>query len=236
MASALVIGSTGLVGNEVLKTLIAGPAFTTLHTICRRDPKQTSPKLHNVTEADSSKWAATIKALSPPPDAVIAALGTTKAQAGSVEAQWKIDHDLNIELAKAAKEAGVRTFVLVSSAGTRGLVSGFSMLPYAKMKVGVEDAVMGMGFEHVVIMRPATILGERETQKAQKGGAVFVSMINGLGRVSGSLRDALGQDAEVIARAAVHAARVAGEGKAPKNPWILESADIVKHGRDEWKE
>jgi uncharacterized protein YbjT (DUF2867 family) len=236
MASALVIGSTGLVGNEVLKTLIASPAFTTLHTICRRDPKQTSPKLHNVIEADNSKWAASLKALSPPPSAVLAALGTTKSQAGSVEGQWKIDHDLNIELAKAAKEAGVRTYVFVSSAGTRGLLSGFSTLPYAKMKVGVEDAVMGMGFDNVVIMRPAMILGEREAQKAQKGGAAFVSVVNGLGRVSGALRDVLGQDAEVIARAAVHAARIAGEGKAPKNPWILESADIVKYGRDEWKE
>lgn len=36
------------------------------------------------------------------------ALGTTRAQAGSLEAQRKIDFDLNLELAQKAKEGGVR--------------------------------------------------------------------------------------------------------------------------------
>jgi hypothetical protein len=29
---------------------------------------------------------------------------------------------------------------------------------------------------------------------------------------------------------------MAEEGKAPSKYWILEQADIVKFGRDEWKE
>ena len=36
-------------------------------------------------------------------------LGTTKAAAGSVEEQRKIDLDLNLELAKAAKAEGIET-------------------------------------------------------------------------------------------------------------------------------
>lgn len=39
----------------------------------------------------------------------VSCLGTTFAQAGSVEAQRKIDLDLNLSLAKAAKEAGIDT-------------------------------------------------------------------------------------------------------------------------------
>lgn len=32
------------------------------------------------------------------------------------------------------------------------------------------------------------------------------------------------------------AGRLAEEGKAPSRYWILEQADILKYGRDEWKE
>lgn len=45
-----------------------------------------------------------------------------------------------------------------------------------------------------------------------------------------------GQDQKIIERAAVAAARLAQEGKAPSKYWVLEQADVVKYGRDEWKE
>jgi hypothetical protein len=45
-----------------------------------------------------------------------------------------------------------------------------------------------------------------------------------------------GQDQTVIGRAAVAAARIAEEGKAPSKYWIVEMDDVVKLGRDEWKE
>ena len=45
-----------------------------------------------------------------------------------------------------------------------------------------------------------------------------------------------GQDQLVIGRAAVAAARMAEEGTAPAKYWILEQADIVRLGRNEWKE
>ena len=45
-----------------------------------------------------------------------------------------------------------------------------------------------------------------------------------------------GQDQRIIGRAAVAAARMAEEGKAPSKYWVVEQADIVKFGRDEWTE
>lgn len=45
-----------------------------------------------------------------------------------------------------------------------------------------------------------------------------------------------GQDQTIIGRAAVAAARIAEEGKAPSEFWALEQADIVRLGREEWKE
>lgn len=46
----------------------------------------------------------------------------------------------------------------------------------------------------------------------------------------------LGQDQKFIGRAAVTAARLAEEGKAPSKYWIVEGSEILKYGRDEWKE
>lgn len=45
-----------------------------------------------------------------------------------------------------------------------------------------------------------------------------------------------GQDQIIIGRAAVAAVRLAQEGKALSKYWVLEQADVVKYGRNEWKE
>jgi uncharacterized protein YbjT (DUF2867 family) len=233
MASTLVIGSTGLVGSGILSTVLAdSAAFAAVHTISRRQPKSSGATLHAVVEADTTKWAAQLAALTPAPSTVFSALGTTRAQAGGIANQWKIDHDLNVELARAAKAAGARHFVFVSSAGTRGLLSG--PVPYSKMKRGVEDAVRDLGFDTAIIVRPGLIMGEREVP--QQGGPLMLGLARGIGRVFGQgALDPFAQDAEVIARAAVHAAKIAEEGKAPAKYWVLEQRDIVRLGRTEWK-
>lgn len=46
----------------------------------------------------------------------------------------------------------------------------------------------------------------------------------------------LGSDQLYIGRSAVVAAQMAEEGKAPSKFWIIENADVLKMGRDEWKQ
>ncbi|KAI0009243.1 NAD(P)-binding protein [Xylariaceae sp. FL0662B] len=230
-STAAVIGSTGLVGSHVLTTLLGLDAFKAVYTISRRTPKAESPKLAATIEADTTKWASSLSSITPPPSVVISALGTTRGQAGGIANQWKIDHDLNVELAKAAHAAGIKTFVFVSSGGTRSLVGGH--LPYSRMKVGVEDAVKALDFDQAIILRPGIILGKREVEHA--GGPLLNSVVRGLSFISQDWQDRFGQDAEVIGRAAVRAAVLAAEGKAPDKYWVLEGGDIVRLGRDEWK-
>lgn len=183
--TAAVFGSTGAVGSQILATLLATDAFSSVKTISRRLPKAQSPKLQTVEESDVSKWGGMIASLSPKPSVVFNAVGTTKATAGGIQNQWKIDHDLCIENAKAAKEAGVKTYVFISSSGTRGFLSSY--VPYSKMKVGVEDAIKELGFEHAIVLRPGMILG-RETPKAPFMEKVFANL-NKLGQ---GVQDKLG--------------------------------------------
>ncbi|KAF4974059.1 hypothetical protein FZEAL_8999 [Fusarium zealandicum] len=228
--SAAVIGSTGLVGSNILSTLLAAEVLTPVHTITRRAPKATSSHLNAIVDTDTTKWANTLSGLTPAPSAVFSALGTTRAAAGGIANQWKIDHDLNVELAKAAKAAGTSTFVFISSAGTRGFPSSYA--PYSKMKNGVEDAIKEQGFEQAIIVKPGAILGERENGRLAEG--VLNAAVRGLGRLSGAAQDAIGQDADVIARAAIKAEELAREGKAPSKYWVVEAAEIIKLGRTEW--
>lgn len=231
-SSAAVIGSTGLVGSHILSNLLSAETYCSVHTITRRAPKAESPRLNAIIDTDTTKWAGVLSALTPTPTAVYSALGTTRAAAGGIANQWKIDHDLNVELAKAAKAAGVSTFVFISSTGTRGFLS--SLAPYSKMKNGVEDAIKEQDFAQAVIVKPGMILGEREISRAAEGFAQGV--VRKLGLLSSGIQDSIGQEDEVIARAAIRAVQLAKEGKAPSKFWIVEGSDIIRLGRTEWSE
>lgn len=164
MTTAAVFGSTGAVGSQILATLLESDAVSSVKTISRRLPKANSPKLQALEEGDSSKWGDAISALSPKPSMFFNAIGTTRAAAGGIQNQWKIDHDLCVANAKAAKEAGAKTYVFISSGGTRGMLS--SRFPYSKMKIGVEDTIRELGFDHAIILRPGLIINRKESKVA----------------------------------------------------------------------
>lgn len=121
MGPVVVFGCTGAVGSKILATLLATDSIPFLQTISRRAPNGQSQKLKAYQETDSSKGGDMISNLEPKPDALLHALGTTRATAGSIENQWKIDHDLCIETAKAAKAAGVNTYVSCPASGPEDL-------------------------------------------------------------------------------------------------------------------
>lgn len=157
-------------------------------------------------------------------------LATTRANAGGFENQKKIDLDLNLELAKAAKAAGTKAYVLISSGGA----SSSSMFAYTKMKGELEDAVIALDFEHTVIVRPGLLIGSRNELRAAEFALQKVAGF--MGSISGNkLKDFWAQDADVIGRAAVKAGLEALEGKGGKVR-LLSQADIVRMGRSEWKE
>ncbi|KAJ5940759.1 hypothetical protein N7516_000927 [Penicillium verrucosum] len=228
MTTAAIFGCTGAVGSQVLATLFVTDTFSTVKTISRRLPNAQSDKLEALKEGDTSKWGDMISTLSPKPSIVFNAVGTTTATAGSIKNQWKIDHDLCVENARAAKEAGVKTYIYISSGGTRSFLWGW--VPYSKMKVGVEDAIKELNFDNAIILRPGMIIGREESKSF-----LLEKFVEGLQKLGQGVQDKVGQNQTTIGRAAVAAACVAEGGKAPSSYWVLEQADIVRLGRDEWK-
>ncbi|KAH8704900.1 hypothetical protein BGW36DRAFT_366385 [Talaromyces proteolyticus] len=230
------LGCTGLVGSHILTTLLAHPSVARIDTISRRTPETagTSPqvKLTTFIEKETSKWADQISRLSPPPSVYFSALGTTRALAGGLANQYKLDVDLNIECAKAAREAGAKVFVLVSSSGA----NPNSMVPYTKMKGECEEAAKKLDFDHTIIVRPGMIVGQREDSRPAEAVLRFVA--SSFGKLHTSLKDPWAQDADVIAKACVNAGLKALAGEAPggsEKVWVLDQADVIRLGRTEWK-
>ena len=158
-------------------------------------------------------------------------LATTRAAAGGFDKQYKIDHDLNVELAKAAKQAGTKTYVLISSTGA----STSSFFAYPKMKGEIEEHTKELDFEHTIIIRPGLISGQREKRGVAE--AVLCNVAAGLGKINTQwLKDGWAQDPEVIAKAAVAAALKAQRGEVKDKVWILMGSDIIRLGRTEWKD
>jgi hypothetical protein len=102
------------------------------------------------------------------------------------------------------------------------------------MKAELDEAVKELGFEHVVIVKPGLIVGEREDSRPPE--AVARGLAKLLKGVSGGwLTDGWSQDAEVIGRAAIAAGMKAAEGKAPAKVWEVGQSEIIRLGRTEWK-
>ncbi|MCJ1395650.1 Protein fmp52, mitochondrial [Xylographa bjoerkii] len=228
--STALVGCTGLVGSHILSTLLSLPSHPSIQALGRRSLPSTAPLLTPHISSDTSTWPTTLSKLSPTPSIFLSALGTTRGIAGSFEAQRAIDYDLNLSLAKAAKESGVKVYVLISSA----MVSSSSSVPYSKMKGELEDEVKKLDFPYTVILKPGLLVGSREDSRP--GEAIARAIASGLSKLSnGWLTDSFAQDADVVAKAAVNAGMQCLEGKRAEKLWIVGQSDIVKLGKNEWK-
>ncbi len=147
----VIAGGTGLVGKQVVAEL-AGLDTVDLHMLLR--PLSGTPMLGiGQHVGDPRDWPAIIRELRP--EVSISCLGTTMKQAGSQAAFRAVDHDLVLAVARAAREAGARQFVSVSSVGASSRSSNF----YLKTKGEVEDALRAMDFERLDLIRPGLLTG-----------------------------------------------------------------------------
>ncbi|KAL4935796.1 protein fmp52, mitochondrial [Aspergillus oleicola] len=233
MANVALIGATGMVGGHILSSLLSNPTVTRVDTISRRTPAAAASapnvKLTTFVSADTSKWPSELTNLTPTPSIFISSLATTRGAAGGFENQYKFEHDFNLEMAKAARDAGSKVYVLISSSGA-DTKSNFA---YTRMKGEIEERVKALGFERTVILRPGLIAGQREESRPAE--AVVRFFAGAMGKVHSSLKDGWAQEADVIGRAAVNAGLKALEGDVPagsEKVWTLFGSDIIHHGKE----
>jgi uncharacterized protein YbjT (DUF2867 family) len=172
--TAVVIGATGLVGYQILDLLLNDSRYEKVKVFHRRSTGVEHPKLEeHVIKFDEMRiWKHMITG-----DELYSALGTTLKAAGSKEAQYVVDYDYQLDVAKEAAANGVKSYGLVSSQGA----SNASKVFYLNMKGKLDKNVQKLGFEKVVFVRPSILDGNRqESRQAEKVGIVAMKMLSHL--------------------------------------------------------
>lgn len=172
--NAIVIGATGATGKDLLKQLLEDPVFKTVIIFVRRDPGITHPKLTTfiVDFDDLASWADKVRG-----DVLFSVLGTTKALAGSKEAQWKVDFDYQYEVAKVARQNGVKIMELMSSWGANAESNIF----YSRMKGELEEAVRRLDFPKLIITRPPSLVRRKTNRWNEKVTVTTLRVLNAIG-------------------------------------------------------
>ena len=156
--TAIVIGATGLVGKELVKQLLQHSAIEKVKVFTRRPTGIKHPLLdeHVISFDIPNEWQGKVTG-----DILYSTLGTTLKQAGSKEAQYKVDYSYQYDFAQIASENKVPVYVLVSSMGA----NADSSLFYPRIKGKLDQAVQALPFKSCVIMRPSILAGEREKKR-----------------------------------------------------------------------
>lgn len=176
MKIALISGTSGLVGMQLLHQLIHSKAYEYVLSVGRRKLAIKHAKLIQIegdlfklsdwdwqgkirAEALGGEYNGLLDAISGKKAEIHAfsSLGTTIKQAGSQEKFYAVDHDLVVEFARWAKKLGAVKFLYVSAMGAEAKSSIF----YNKVKGETEEDLKTFQFDFLGLFRPSLLLGNR---------------------------------------------------------------------------
>lgn len=217
---AIVIGVTGATGKSLLPLLTEHSEIERIDCFGRRNPDFSHPKLyaHQIDFARVDTWRNEVQG-----DVLFACLGTTLKAAGSKEAQWAIDYEANLEFAKAARENGVHTLVLISASGANSA----SRLFYQRMKGELEQAIIALNFPHLIIFRPPLLIRPNSDRLGEK---IAERILHGFDRI-GLMKSQRPLAVEKLAQAMLKAALLSSHEQASysKNHMqVYEPQDIFR--------
>jgi uncharacterized protein YbjT (DUF2867 family) len=168
--SALLVGASGLVGNELLKILLKSPDYKTVKVFVRRPISIEHPRLEQiVVDFDQlERYDSYFKV-----NDVYCCLDTTIKNAGTQAGFKKVDYEYPVALCKIAKENEVEKFLIVTALGS----DAKSKIFYNQVKGEVEAAVKNIGVPSLHIFQPSLLLGERTESRLGEKIATWLSPI-----------------------------------------------------------
>ena len=147
--SSLILGASGAIGRHCLGFMIASERYDSVTAVGRRaldfEHRKLKQKVVDFENLDAGSVVG---------DDVFSCFGTTIRAAGSRENFRKIDFEIPLKIAKAAKLNGALRFSLVSSVGADPKSGNF----YLRTKGELEEALKEVGFEELRIFRPSLLL------------------------------------------------------------------------------
>jgi uncharacterized protein YbjT (DUF2867 family) len=172
LKTALIIGSTGLIGSQLLQLLLESEQYSKVITFVKRDAGIQHPKLkqHIIDFDKLESYQDLVEG-----DDFFCTIGTTIKKAGSKEAFRKVDFEYPAQFAKIAAQNKIKQFLIISSLGADAASSNF----YLKTKGEIENFLKASTLEKVSILRPSLLLGNRaEFRLGEKVGAFFMKTLS----------------------------------------------------------
>ncbi len=195
MKTALVFGSTGLVGGNVLNQLIQNNNYSKIKIFVRSSIQVNNSKVQ-VIQTDFNNLEKYKEEIAG--DECFYCIGTTKKNSPDKNEYQKIELDIPKKVAQIAKSNNINSFFFVSSGYANSKSSG----DYLKYKGLVEEEILGLGFFKIGIMRPSFILGKRkEFRLGEKIGIIIFKLLNPI--FIGPLKKMRSIHSETIARAMI---------------------------------
>lgn len=216
--TAILIGASGLVGNEVLNLLLNDAGFDKINVFVRKPLPVNHPKLeqHIIDFDQIYKFTDLVKG-----DVLFCCLGTTIKTAGSKEEFKKVDYAYPLAFAKIAKQNGIHKFIIISSLGANSNTSNF----YLKVKGDIEKELEKLKFPSLIIVRPSMLLGDRkEFRMGESIGKIVMKLVSIL--FIGKLKKYKAIEATTVAKAMVKLSESDSEGIS-----VIQSDRLMEIGR-----
>ena len=167
MKTALLFGSSGLVGGHLLNQLIKDTNYSKIKLFVRSDPEISDPKVEIIkTDFNNlQNHKEDIKG-----DDCFFCIGTTKKNSPDKDEYKRVELDIPKEIAKIAKSNLVNSFIFVSALYANPKSSG----EYIRFKGLVEEELKELNFPKLGIMRPSFLIGNRKEKRASETIGIFV--------------------------------------------------------------
>ena len=172
MKTALIIGSSGLVGKQLISLLLESKDYDKVIAFNKREMGLNHLKLtqHLIDFENISSYKNLIIG-----DDFFCTIGTTIKKAGSKKAFRKVDFSYPKQFAEIAKTNNIKHFLIVSSLGADANSSNF----YLKTKGEIEQFLININFESVSIFRPSILKGNRaEFRLGEKIGLTIMNLFS----------------------------------------------------------
>lgn len=167
MKTALVFGSSGLIGEHLLNQLIKNENYNKIKIFVRSKAEINDPKIEIIkTDFNNlQNYKEDIKG-----DDWFFCIGTTKKNSPDKNEYRRFELHIPKEIAKIAKANSLNSFVFVSS----GYADSKSSGDYLKYKGLVEEELKELNFPKLGIMRPSFLLGDRKEKRIGEKIGIFV--------------------------------------------------------------
>jgi len=174
MKTALVFGSSGLVGGHLLNQLIENDNYNKIKIFVRSEPKNYNPKV-KIVKTDFNNLENHKEDIKG--DDCFFCIGTTKQNSPDKNEYRRVELDIPKEIAQIAKSNSLSSFVFVSSGFADPKNSG----DYLKFKGQVEEELKKLCFQKLGIVRPSFLLGDRKEKRiGEKIGILIFKLLSPL--------------------------------------------------------